>query len=297
MPDLDLMPPGHAVRPAPPPPAGHGDVHGRAVRRRRRQQVGVLATGAAACAAVLAVTVASGGAVESLGVTPAHPIDGQAPAVTAPGRGGGPDVVAPAAPAETPSTSTDTTRTDNATAGAPDAQAAAPASGTTSTAHRKAGSEVGPPHTTVAYDPSRGCAGAGPTATQGWCGYYDGALSGRSGQRVELAQTLCRLPGRAAGTLRVDTGEHAEFSVRTKDNYDVWDWAKGRRFSPRGATFTVAAGSCLRWSVSWNIVNDAGRPIAAGAYQLNARPTAYPSEATSPYVWADAQFTTFTVTS
>jgi hypothetical protein len=135
------------------------------------------------------------------------------------------------------------------------------------------GTEVGPPHRVTAYDPTRGCIGDGPVAFQGWCNYYDGPTSGPSGHPVELAATVCRLPGQEAHTLQVDTGEQAQFGASTQDS-TVWSWSKGHHFSPYGTTFNVAPGSCLRWHVRWNVVDDAGRPLPPGMYNLIARPLA-----------------------
>ena len=142
--------------------------------------------------------------------------------------------------------------------------------------HQASGNEVGPPHTTTAYDPTKGCTGDGPVAAQGWCDYYDGPASGKAGQPVELAAVVCRLPGQDTHTLQVDSGEQADFSISTQDRNDaLWTWSDGHRFSRYGTTFDVAAGSCLRWHVTWKVTDRAGRPLAPGLYHLMARPYAY----------------------
>jgi hypothetical protein len=279
MPDLDLLPPGHALSAAPRPPAGLADVLSRATRRRRRQQAGALATGAAACAAVLAFTMATGGAVDSLGVTPATQSGHGVLPMDTP-RVAGPDL--PAAAVLERSTGS----VDGQGAQGSGAQPAAAqtrqekASAAAAKAQKASGGEVGPPHSVTAYDPSRGCNGDGSLPTQGWCGYYDGATTGRGGAHVELAETMCRLPGQGAGTLQADDGEQASFSARSQDGTTGWHWGNGRRFSPTGTTFNVAAGSCLRWHVSWSVVDDAGRRLAPGTYTLEARPHAYPPGST-----------------
>jgi hypothetical protein len=297
MPDLELLPPGHALRAAPRPPAGLGEVLARATRRRRRQRTGALATGAAACAAVLAFSMTTSGAVDSLGVTPAHQGEGGVPVVSAP----------------TPATTAAQTDQNALSVGGdahPNIAARSGEVGTRSGAAQghdlpaaaaaqqtKPDGEVGPPHTISSYDASRGCTGAGPLATDGWCGYYDGAVTGHAGQRVELAETLCRLPGRGAGALLSDTGQQAEFSATSKEAYTVWRWSTGHRFSKRGTSITVPEGSCVRWHVSWKVVDNAGRPLPPGPYDLGAKPHVYPSQSTGPaHVYADANFITFTVT-
>jgi hypothetical protein len=296
MPDLDLMPRGHVLEAAPRPPAGLGDVLARATRRRRRQQAGALATTAAACTAVLAFTMASGGGLESLGVTPATQTGhGVLPDEATPPRLSAPDVPAPAlagGSVGTASGSGPSTAVEQPTAPRPHEEA-----GVSPQQQQGAGGEVGPPHTMTAYDPSRGCNGTGSNAAEGWCGYYDGATSGPAGKRVELAETVCRLPNRGTGTLLSDTGQQAEFSVHGKDAYTKWTWSTGHRFSKRGTSITVPAGSCVRWSVSWNVVDAKGKARPAGAYDVSPKPWTYPAQATAPAsVWADANFVTFTVT-
>jgi hypothetical protein len=158
-----------------------------------------------------------------------------------------------------------------------------------------AGGEVGPPHMMTAYDPSRGCTGYAPVQPTGWCGYYDGAKTGRAGQHVELAETLCRLPGQGTGQLQTDNGEQAKFSVSDRDGYLKWQWSRGRHFSKAGTTFDVPAGTCVRWYVGWNVVDNAGRSLTPGAYTVDATPLAYPPAPAWAYTNA-AAFVTFTVT-
>ena len=269
MPDLDLMPPGHVLHAAPRPPAGLGDVLARAGRRRRRQRTGVVATGAAACAAVLAFSMAGGGTVDSLGVTPAHGGDGPAAHV-------GVEQEAPA------SDTTDVTQGDAGSRSGSRAEAQRPAAITggvprpqqpaaVASAPKPAGGEVGPPHTTTAYDATRNCDGDGPTPATGWCSYYDGATSGRPGQRVELAASICRLPGHATGRLTSDTGEQAGFAV-SRGGAVRWRWGDGHTFRNASSTIVVTSGTCVRWHVSWTVTDRAGQPLPAGSYSLTARP-------------------------
>jgi hypothetical protein len=143
-------------------------------------------------------------------------------------------------------------------------------------AKTSAGNEVGPAHTSATYDPTMGCTGDGPVAAQGWCNYYDGALTGRSGQPVELAAVVCRLPGQDPYPLQVVSGLEAEFCVSPLDDTTpFWTWSRGHRFSDYGTTFSLSAGSCLRWHVTWSGTDAAGRPLAPGTYHLMARPYAH----------------------
>jgi hypothetical protein len=151
------------------------------------------------------------------------------------------------------------------------------------------GTEVGPPHTVTAYDPSHPCGTDGPLVAFGWCSYYDGALTGRGGEAVELAATVCRLPGQGAHTLQVDSGQHAEFMVGDRGS-PAWTWAKGHNFSPYGDSFNVEPGRCLRWHVTWRVVDDTGRPLAPGTYDLIARSTGYPPGSIQARVYLDNMY-------
>jgi hypothetical protein len=154
---------------------------------------------------------------------------------------------------------------------------------------QRAGTEVGPPHSVTAYDPSHGCSTDGPFVGLGWCDYYDGARTGHGGEPVELAATVCRLPGQDAHTLQADTGQQAEFTVGDRRT-PAWTWAKGHRFSQYGTTFNVEPGSCLRWHVTWNVVDDAGRPLAPGVYDLVARSLVYPPGSIQVQAWLDNMY-------
>jgi hypothetical protein len=148
--------------------------------------------------------------------------------------------------------------------------------GTTASAKpAQPGTEVGPPHTVTSYDPSQPCGLDGPLPAQGWCSYYDGARTGHGGEPVELAATVCRLPGQAAHTLQADSGQHAEFMVGDRRE-PQWTWAKRHRFSSYGESWNVEPGTCLRWHITWTVVDDTGRPLTPGAYDLIARSTVYP---------------------
>jgi hypothetical protein len=297
MPDQDLMPRGHVLQPAPRPPAGLGDVLVRATRRRRRQQAGALATTAAACAAVLAFTMVGGGAVDSLGQTPASQSGrGVLPEDAAP-RVSGPDAPASATVDGSVGTAVAPEQRTEPQQGAAQRRQEQP-SGAVTDQQKSTGGEVGPPHTMTAFDPSRGCAGWLSNPAEGWCGYYDGATSGPAGKRVELAETVCRLPNRGTASLVSDDGQQAEFTAMGKDARTKWTWSTGHHFSKRGTRIAVPAGSCVRWHVSWNVVDAEGRPLPAGAYSIDPQPTMYQATSTGPAtVWTDANVVTFTVTS
>lgn len=137
---------------------------------------------------------------------------------------------------------------------------------------------VGPPHTLVAYDPSRPCAGSGPTPATGWCSYYTGATSGPGGATVALSTAVCRLPGLPGATLVADDGRQADFAVGVRGYDAAWTWSGGRSFSGTTSSIDVPGGTCVQWSVSWAVVDDAGKPLAPGSYYLSATPLMEPSD-------------------
>jgi hypothetical protein len=275
MPDRDLMPPGRSFGPEITPPGGLEPVLGRARARRRAKAAAGSAMGGVAV--VLAALVVSGGP------------SSDALRVTTPASSGSPAVQ----PQPDPSQSQQPAAVEQARA---EAQARASAMASAAASARAiaaslrpsprptaspspvpdsaAGTEVGPPYSITSYDATRKCDGTGPTAAQGWCSYYDGALSGRGGTAVELGSAVCRLPGQGTGTLYFDSGQQAEFDVGVDTYPASWTWSRGHHFRASGSTLTVAAGSCVRWHVSWDVVDDAGKPLAPGSYYLDARPYA-----------------------
>jgi len=132
--------------------------------------------------------------------------------------------------------------------------------------------EVGPPHRITTFDPNQPCTGSGPTIATGWCSQYDGATVGRSGHPVVLSTSVCRLPGLPTATLITEDGEQADFSIGRHTYPASWSWSHGRTFSPDASLVTVPGGSCVTWSVRWAVVDNHGRPLAPGSYDISATP-------------------------
>lgn len=279
MPNPDLLPTGRSFPTAPPPPLD--GIVNRA-RRRRRIRAGVaggLSAGVAVVAVLLLTPGASPGSLKV--VTPAVGPTASSSASPTPSRGTVGSAQRPSSKAPASSVHPGTVAATGASA--PAAQQSPPPEGP---------AVIGPPHRVVSYDPSRGCNGSGPTAANGWCSYYDGVTSGTSGRTVELATAVCRLPSAGAGTLVSDDGREADFDVGVARYPASWTWSHGYRFVPGSRSLTVAAGSCIEWYVSWNVVDDAGHPLRPGTYYLDATPLAQDPNTTASAV-ADnpAQFT------
>ena len=135
-----------------------------------------------------------------------------------------------------------------------------------------AGTEVGPPHEETPYDATRGCNGTGPTAANGWCSYYDGVTTAKSGTSASIATVVCRLPGQATATLTFANGQQAEFDVGPKAYPSVWTWSKGRHFATSSKPVALGAGRCIRWFITWGVRDDHGTPLPPGSYSLDASP-------------------------
>jgi hypothetical protein len=269
MPSPDLLPKGRTF-PTVSPPALDVVVD-KAVRRRRVRAVavGTVCAGVSVIAGLLLTTGTSANSLKV--VTPAvGPSASARPSVapTLEAIGGDPSAHPPQhrqPPAGTQ----------------PYAVAAATPSGPSGQAPplREGPGIIGPPHRMVRYDATRGCNGTGPTAASGWCSYYDGATSGTAGQVVELATAVCRLPSAGSGTLVADDGRQADFDVGVDAYPASWTWSHAERFARGTTSVAVAAGSCVEWYVTWNVADDAGRPLHAGTYYLDATPLAQPSNA------------------
>lgn len=149
---------------------------------------------------------------------------------------------------------------------------------------------TGPKPTRTTYDPTKGCNGSGPVGF-GWCSYYDGDLTAVHGSTAELAGAVCRMTGQPAGTLRSDDGEFASFFAATQDNLLLWDWSHGRAFAKTPASFDVAAGTCLRFAVTWDLTGNDGKALPVGSYSADARPAVADSSANRANVSGGITFT------
>jgi hypothetical protein len=292
MPSPELLPRGRSLPTAPPPALDR--VLGLA-RRRRRRQMG--AAGAATVAAVVGAVLALGPASSPATL---HTVT---PAVT-------PTPTSRPAPHATPASVSRHVHVARVRARAAASRAAARYAAqhpqsvgvvapTTTQTHKTTTSAtgpvttaaiVGPRHRMTAYDPTRACDGSGPTAATGWCSYYVGATSGTAGRSVRLATAVCRLPGQATGVL-VGNGKQADFDSGVGAYPSSWRWSHGRTFARGRTSISVPAGSCVEWYVTWQVVDNAGRPLSPGSYYLDATPLMTPPGSTSAAAYNPTTFT------
>ena len=245
-----------------PTEAGARDVLRRA-RRRRRRQVALAALGVATAtvAGTLAAFPAAGIGTDRVTVVPTSPTPSPSPApgqhaaaatehnTPVPGRSS-----APAQPALGAGTS------------APRVQQA-PASSPTPTAPTHRRSAAAPiRRTTVRY--SSGC---DPTTTDGvgWCELYSGPSSARRKHPVAFSMELCRLP--VGGDGRVTFGDTREVDLELLNSNGELQWRAGQGEHYRATTHsvTVRAGTCLRWTSTWDTIAPDGFYSPPGTYDLS----------------------------
>jgi hypothetical protein len=123
--------------------------------------------------------------------------------------------------------------------------------------------------TTTAYEPNRPCADTSGRAAGGWCMQVDVPRSGVTGQPVDLAVSLCRLPGFGAARASFPTTAEAGFVLGAgQGGGTVWDHALQHPGRSARHERQVQGGDCLSWTTTWFNRDSAGDAIAPGAYEL-----------------------------
>ena len=135
----------------------------------------------------------------------------------------------------------------------------------------KAGEPISTPArlTTTAYEPNSPCADTTGRAASGWCMQTDPPRSGITGRPVDLALSLCRLPGFGSAAASFPTTAEAGYALEERSGgATLWDHA--RQHPPRTGRHDrqVEPGRCLTWTVTWTNRNNEGQPIAPGRYEL-----------------------------
>lgn len=68
--------------------------------------------------------------------------------------------------------------------------------------------------------------------------------------------------------LRFTTEAEVAMSVRDSSGRVVWTWRPARPFGDHGHVLVSEVGACWLWATSWDGVDDRGRPLPEGRYQL-----------------------------
>ncbi|MCL6638494.1 MAG: LysM peptidoglycan-binding domain-containing protein [Firmicutes bacterium] len=69
-------------------------------------------------------------------------------------------------------------------------------------------------------------------------------------------------------TLRYNTGQRYDFTVRDRQGRVVWQWSRGRFFSRETARVVLRPGESQTFTVTWDQRNNNGRLVQTGAYIL-----------------------------
>lgn len=134
----------------------------------------------------------------------------------------------------------------------------------------KAGEPISSPArlTTTAYEPNSPCADTTGRAVSERCMQTDPPRSGVTGQPVDLALSLCRLPGFGSAAASFPTTAEAGYALEEPGGATLWDHARQHPARPDRHDRQVQPGQCLTWTVTWTNRNDQGQPIAPGRYEL-----------------------------
>ncbi|MDX6275006.1 MAG: hypothetical protein QOJ92_2216 [Frankiales bacterium] len=256
-------------------PRAHGaDAAITAGRRRRAQrQLGSAgAAGAFALAAVLVAThpfSAAGRGSDSLRVA------GDPPATAEPTPSAG---VASAEPTAEPTASGTPTATDHSLGqslgsggnygngnGAPSA-----APGDSSSPDPTDRVSAKPARSVVAFSAGEDCSTSGvPLNSVQWCGRYAGDASVARGGTARVAVDLCRPSAQGDGSVQFSNEDGAYLEVDSSASQPEWSSQDGRHVANTTETVTVKAGTCLRWTTTWDTRDRDGFRVRPGDYYVS----------------------------
>lgn len=245
---------------------GARDVMRRARARRRRQTLvttGCLAVAGAVAGIVLVAAPGVGAGADRLTVVPASPGPNHQQSAPANGaRPGHPN------PAPSPSTR----------AGS---QLGVPGSGNQAPGHSGSFGQSAPTDSPTPYAPvKRHSANAPITRTtvgynsacdatydvQGWCVLYTGPTTARRKHNVVLSMELCRPAVVGDGTVRFSSTRQVDFSVYDGYYNKVWQAGQGLKYKNTPSSLVVHAGTCLRWTSTWDTIAPSGFYVPPGSY-------------------------------
>jgi hypothetical protein len=264
------------VRPAFFPSAdGVRDVMRRARARRRRRAL-VTTGGFAVVAAVTGVLIGAAGTgtgADRLSVVPAGPDHSgsqSAPSSTGPSAHArpSPSSVRPAGsgpvlPGQQPSNGDG----GSGSAGHDDAfPAPTPTPSTTPYAPTKRQSADAPiTRTTVGYNTD--CDAT--YDVQGWCELYTGPSQGRRKHVVTFAMELCRPSVVGDGTVHFTSTRQVYLQLSDSNGEKVWQAGQGIAYKNKTFALVVKAGTCLRWTSSWDTIAANGFYAPPGGYTVS----------------------------
>lgn len=96
------------------------------------------------------------------------------------------------------------------------------------------------------------------------------------GQGVPVTLTV-RNTGTVARTLNFRSSRRYDFVV-TQAGKEIWRWSAGKMFAQMLGTLKVEPGETLKYTETWNQVDDRGRRVPPGEYKVTATLTAEGSD-------------------
>lgn len=127
-----------------------------------------------------------------------------------------------------------------------------------------------PEHSTVAYSSSSDCAQdpiAVPGQTTMWCLVYSGDTTVKRGGIATVSADLCRLPNQGAGTWTFNDQDGMAFQV--EGGTTEWSSQDGRKVNQEDWTVSVDAGTCLRFTTTWDTRDRDGFRVRPGDYYVD----------------------------
>jgi hypothetical protein len=253
-----------------PSPDGVRDVMRRARARRRRRTL-VTTGGFAVAAAITGVLIGAAGTgtgADRLTVVPAgphQPAPHQVPGSTGPTAHARPSSPSSVGPAGSGSVLPGNPSGHNGTTtGNPYAQPR-PSDVATPYAPTKRHSANAPiTRATVGYN----SACDATYDVQGWCELYTGPSQARRKHVVTLSMELCRPSVVGDGTVHFYDTRQAYLELDDYNGNKVWQAGQGLKYKTTTTAVVVKAGTCLRWSSSWDTISADGFYAPPGDYSV-----------------------------
>ncbi|MFN2625782.1 MAG: BsuPI-related putative proteinase inhibitor [Mycobacteriales bacterium] len=118
---------------------------------------------------------------------------------------------------------------------------------------------------TTNYEPTCGLLTGGRSVGSGWCLRVSSSSQGADWSDLRLQ--ACREYGESASIMSFPTSQEVDFTIR-KGKQTLWTWSRGQRFDDTPQVVTVGEMSCAQWSVRWDQVDEQGRRLKSGVYDL-----------------------------
>jgi hypothetical protein len=104
---------------------------------------------------------------------------------------------------------------------------------------------------------------------QGWCALYTGPAQARRKHPVTLSVELCRPSVVGDGTVHFTDTRQVAFELDDSTGTKVWQAGQGLKYKNVTTAVVVKAGTCLRWSSSWDTISASGFYAPPGAYYVS----------------------------